>query len=289
VDDFRERANAVRDIPLDLVLILRGAVRDRRDRAKWHTERGPVSVTGCQFMNWQLECGGGGAIDLVMQLASVEFGEAIEWLERHVGSGYVQSSTGPRLSNSMSRRSRPSLELPMRNDAMLGRVREYLTGRRKLAPELLDPLIEGGKLYADGRANAVLVMVAGKPNRPVGAELRGTGPRGWRGMATGSAKDLGFFWIGPANSQQIVLCESAIDAISCFQLHRENICISTAGVRTNPPWLVTLIARGYDIRCGFDADHAGEMSAARMMAIHPTIRRRRPPAHDWNDALVTPR
>ena len=86
--------------------------------------------------------------------------------------------------------------------------------------------------------NAVFLMVAGKANRPVGAELRGTGKRPWRGMAPGSRKDRGYFWVGAKGSGNIVLCESAIDAISCFQLHStqlhsEYICISTAGRRAS--------------------------------------------------------
>jgi hypothetical protein len=84
-----------------------------------------------------------------------------------------------------------------------------------------------------------------------------------------------------------VLCESAIDALSCFQIHPQRICISTSGVRANPCWLPVLIARGYTIFCGFDADHPGDAAAARMLALHPTVRRLRPSAHDWNDVLTS--
>ena len=87
VDEFRQRANAVRDIPLETVLIVRGAARDGRDRSKWHTERGTLSVTNAKFMNWQQQCGGGGAIDLVMHLAAVDYRQAVVWLERHVSGG----------------------------------------------------------------------------------------------------------------------------------------------------------------------------------------------------------
>jgi DNA primase len=104
-------------------------------------------------------------------------------------------------------------------------------------------------------------------------------------MAPGSRKDLGYFWIGAQGSGELVLCESAIDAISCFQMHSHRICISTSGVRPNPPWLSGLIGRGYEIHCGFDTDEAGELAAARMIALHPVVQRLRPPAHDWNDAL----
>lgn len=131
----------------------------------------------------------------------------------------------------------------------------------------------------------LFLLVAGKANRPVRAELRGTGPRTWRGMAPGTRKDLGYFWIGQQGSGKVVLCESAIDAISCYQIDGGCICISTAGVRTNPAWLSPLLARGYAIYCGFDADEAGDAAAAAMIRLHPAIHRLRPPAHDWNDLL----
>jgi len=172
---------------------------------------------------------------------------------------------------------------------MLGRVRRYLTECRRLAPSFLEPLIQAGRLYADSRGNAVFLLVAGKAQRPVGAELRGTGPRVWRGLAPGTRKDLGYFWIGPQGFREIVLCESAIDAMSCFQIYPQYICISTAGVRSNPPWLPGLLARDFELHCGFDADGPGDAAAARMMALHAAIRRLRPPAHDWNDALAANR
>jgi len=291
-DDFRRRAAAVRDIPLEMVLTLRGAVRDRHDRSKWDTERGPLSVTGPKFRNWQQEQGGGGAIDLVMHLADVDFLTAVRWLEQHLAVGHLavdKPATHASASSSSVPQGPGPLRLPVPDQRLLDRVRQYLTGRRALSAALIEPLIQSGKLYADRRANAVFVLVAGKENRPVGAELRGTGPRVWRGMAPGTRKDLGFFWIGAPSSRSIVLGESAIDAISCYQLHPEHICISTAGVRANPPWLRALLARGYQVHCGFDADSPGDAAAAQMIALHPLIKRLRPPAHDWNDALTSRR
>jgi len=174
-------------------------------------------------------------------------------------------------------------------------VRRYLIQQRGLSATILASLIDEGKLYADARGNAVFLMVAGKPNRPIGAELRGTGHRVWRGLAPGTRKNAGYFWIGCPGSQQIVLCESAIDAISCFQLHtqvhraqlrRECICISTAGVRPDATWLRPLLARGYDIYSGFDADEPGDTASRKMITRHPSIQRLRPSQHDWNDALT---
>jgi len=291
-DDFRRRAAAVRDIPLETVLTFRGAIRDRHDRSKWDTERGPLSVTGPKFRNWQQEQGAGGAIDLVMHLADVDVLTAVRWLEQHLAVSPLaarQPAAHPSASPSAVPPGHGPLRLPVPDQRLLDRVRQYLSGRRALSVSLLEPLIQSGKLYADRRANAVFVLVAGKENRPVGAELRGTGPRVWRGMAPGTRKDLGFFWIGAPSSRSIVLCESAIDAISCYQMHSEHICISTAGVRANPPWLRTLLARGYQLHCGFDDDSPGDAAASQMIALHPAVQRLRPPAHDWNDALTSRR
>ena len=288
--DFRRRADVVREVPLETVLIRRGAVRDRRDRSKWRTERGVLSVTGCKFINWQQGAAGGGAIDLVMHLAGMDCGAAVQWLEQHV-AGTHPSLMGaaihsPRGTTVPANGTRRPLRLPPRDDRKLDRVRAYLTQRRHLSALLVESLLQCGRLYADGRGNAVFLLVAGKASRPVGAELRGTGPRIWRGMAPGTCKDSGYFWIGQGGSPTIVLCESAIDAVSCYQLDGGCICISTSGVRSNPGWLRGLIARGYKIYCGFDADEAGDTAAAAMLRMHGSVHRLRPPAHDWNDALL---
>ena len=287
----RRDLGPLRAVPLEAILQLRGAVRDRRDKSKWHTEQGPLSVTGCQFMNWQQNFGGGGAIDLVMHLAGLDYGDAVQWLQWHAGRYTAATDGAPRTSTTRpadalsGNHGNHSLRLPMRDDRRLDEVHEYLINRRHLSVTLLNSLLQAGRLYADQRSNAVFVMVRGKPHQPVGAELRGTGPRVWRGMAPGSRKNLGYFWIGDPTARELVLCESAIDAISCFQLRGACICISTAGVRAKPAWLPGLIARGYQIHCGFDTDDPGEAAAAQLIASYPVVQRLRPPAHDWNDVL----
>jgi hypothetical protein len=308
-DDFRRRADLVREIPLEVVLRSWGAVDDRLDKSRWHTPRGPLSVTGAKFFSWHDGHGGGGAIDLVLYLGGWDARQAINWLWQHHGGSQVADNNPVAASDSKFDSSRPvesehhpmlpgspsQLRLPVSSPANLDRVRHYLHQRRCLSAEILASLIDDGKLYADGRGNAVFLMVAGKPNRPIGAELRGTGDRVWRGLAPGTRRDAGYFWIGHRDCQRIVLCESAIDAISCLQLLTQRpdrqlpegcICISTAGVRPAAPWLRPLLARGYTIYCGFDADEAGEKASRRMIARHPSVQRLRPPQHDWNETLT---
>ncbi len=296
-DDFRRRADLVREIPLEVVLASWGAVRDQRDKSRWQTPRGPLAITGAKFYGWHACQGGGGAIDLVMHLGGWNAQQAIEWLWRH--HGWRVASANPPPPDSPSTKSRMDgspapLCLPTSRSENLPRVRQYLIRQRGLSATLVTSLIEAGKLYADSRGNAVFLMVTGKPNRPVGAELRGTGSRTWRGLAPGSRKDAGYFWVGCVGAKHIVLCESAIDAVSCFQMNvqlpgastpSEYICISTAGVRSDASWLPPLLARRYTIYCGFDADEPGDVSSRQIILRHPTIQRLRPPQHDWNDAL----
>jgi hypothetical protein len=307
---LRQRADRVREIPLEAVLACRGAWRDAHDKAAWHTEQGPISVTGQKFTNWHRHTGGGKAIDLVMHLAELDFADAVVWLETHFGPAVSQERTGGHSSiprgkgmedaqrSDPTREGRPgeavehaesrSLRLPARDDRQLQRVRQYLMRQRSLPRGCLEPLIAAGKLYADRRGNAVFLLL-GRGQQPVGAELRGTGPRVWRGMAPGTRKDRGCFWSGSADAGGAVLCESAIDAISCSLLFHDAICISTSGARPDPGWMEALIRRGYVIYCGFDTDEVGEAMAQAMMRLHPRVRRLRPPAHDWNDVLTSRR
>jgi len=292
-DDFRRRADRVREVPLETVLALRHAVRDPRDRQKWHTEQGPVSITGQKFTNWRRNTGGGGAIDLVMHLADLDASAAVAWLEQHSPAGHaIAGITGHHASgNQRAALSVPptnqagKLRLPARDASKLRRVQNYLIQHRNLSSLVLEPLIEAGKLYADNRGNAVFLLVAGKANHPVGAELRGTGTRAWRGMAPGSRKDSGYFWVGAKGPKRVVLCESAIDAISCYMLYPDRVCISTSGARPNPPWLRVILDRGYEVDCGFDADLPGDAASREMIRLYPDIQRLRPAAKDWNDVL----
>lgn len=273
---MRERTDRVRSIPLSSVLFAVGAKQDRDDKARWHTFRGVISVTGMKFMNWNCAIGGGGAIDLVIHLNGLDFKGAVTWLCRRFPRG---AAAQPPCTDTERK-----LTLPVSDPGKLSDVKHYLSDERRISHTLINRLIQSGDLYADNYANAVFVL-RGKHNAPVGAELRGTGHYVWRSMAPGSRKNLGYFSIRDADVDGIILCESAIDAVSCFAFHPLYWCISTVGARPNPSWLPPLIAQGCSVYCGFDADPTGDAMAHAMILIHPVIKRLRPPYHDWNDTL----
>ena len=274
--EIRETADRVRGIPLEEVLLLDGALRDRSDRAKWHTRQGVLSVTGMKFMNWNRGKGGGGAIDLAIHLGNFDFKAAVDWLSR----SFPLAGAGGQALKSPGQ----VLRLPQRDEGKIGRVRIYLVQKRRLPSVLVENAIGSGRLYADVMGNAVFLLL-GKENVPVGAELRGTGLTPWRGLASGSLKDRGYFSVPRQEAQAIVLCESAIDALSCLAINPDFLCISTAGARSNPLWLPALLRDGCPVFCGFDADRTGDETARSMIERFPSIGRLRPPLHDWNDVL----
>jgi hypothetical protein len=273
------RANIVglRGVPLSEVLTRLGAVRDARDKARWKTVRGSLSVTGMRFYNWHEHAGGGGAIDLVMHLKGVDFRRAVAWLQESFG--HLVAASPPRDG---------PFSPPVRDERMLGRVVRYLELERAIPHGVLAPLIDAESVYADARGNAVFLHLDAR-GKPVGAELRGTTHVQWRGMARGSRKAAGYFAVGPADPHELVLCESAIDAISCSALRPTARALSTAGACPHPAWLNDTLAAGRPVYCGFDADEAGENAARLMIARHPEIARLRPATHDWNDDLASRR
>ncbi len=274
--EIRDRANRVRNIPLEDVLRLAGAERDRYDKAKWHTAKGAISCTAAKFMNWNQGVGGGGAIDLAMHLNDVGFRAAVDWLSNHFPD--VDQPKAARISSTTG------LLLPPPDPSRLPAVRRYLIQERAIPAPLIQILIDSGRLYADGRSNAAFLLL-GKENNPVGAELRGITAARWRGMAPGSRKDLGYFSVPAPQATAVVLCESAIDAISCVALHPGRLCVSTSGARPNPSWLPELIHQGHEVYCGFDTDSTGEQMAGALIALYPTVKRLRPSQHDWNEVL----
>ncbi len=276
--EIRDRANCVRCIPLQAVLIETGAKQDRYDKAKWHTAQGAISCTGMKFMNWHQNTGGGGAIDLAMHLNNLGFKAAVEWLWNRFQNCHRQEQ--------IRSFGATKLLLPPRDRSRIPAIIRYLIDDRALPASLIQSLVESGRIYADNRGNAVFLLL-GKENNPIGAEVRGTTSARWRGMAPGSQKDLGYFFISNPGAITAVLCESAIDALSCFVLYPNYLCISTSGARSNPRWLPSLIHQGFEIYCGFDSDPTGNIMAQAMIGLFPEVKRLRSGQNDWNDVLRT--
>ena len=274
-EELRQKADEVRDIDL-ITLISHFGSRNLKDKAKWHLSQGIISINGSKFINWSSGTGGGGVIDLAMHLQKLRFKDAVLWLDKNFSAckhAYPQAHPV-----------KHTLKLPQKEDKRLPQVVQYLTNKRYIPGKFLQNLINSNKLYADIRANAVFLLL-GKKKRMAGAELRGTSNKQWRGMAKGSQKNAGCFYIVGKNKTKMILCESAIDAASYTALYPEYTTISTSGATSDPAWLRNFIINGCEIYCGFDADKTGDAIANKMIELYPSIKRLRPPKHDWNDVL----
>ena len=283
-----QQLDTLRRIELTRILEQCGCTPHRLDKKKWYTPMGTISVNGMKFMIWSTGKGGGGAINLTCHIRGDHFKQAVQWLIdnfetaiSHISPITPKKQNAPFIHQYLS--SRP-FQPPTENTRNIHRITHYLCVTRSLPSKIVIPLIDAGTLYADNRGNAVFLLL-GKEKKVVGAELRGTGTQKWRGMAPGSLKKLGCFYVLGESNRKMVLCESAIDAISCRALFPEYTVISTSGAYHDPAWLKNLITNGCQVFCGFDADPTGDTMAQKMMKLYPSVKRLRPTRHDWNDVL----
>ena len=231
-----------------------------------------ISINGTKYFDHIAGRGGGGAIDLVIQVEGCSFLQALQLLEGFPSRNPCTGDRTPILSE----------------DRAWAQVHRYLCQNRGLEPRLIEHCWRIGILGADNRANAVFTC-QDRERRKTGAELVGTCPgRPFRAMATGSRKADGGFWIArKAAPKTALLVEGAIDALSAWTLDegkRIDIVISTAGATGRmPEWINRFQLE--TIFCGYDADQAGDLAAVMLQAKNPAVRRMRPDSKDWNEIL----
>ncbi|MGG6242814.1 strawberry notch C-terminal domain-containing protein [Nodosilinea sp. AN01ver1] len=296
-------ADEVRGADLEDVAAHLGLECDRHDKHKWRNGDHIISISGPLFMDWLADAGGRGAIDLVMQVQGVEFKEAVEWLS---GRDFSQRPAHVATHNQTEEREPKVLAVPAANEHRWAGVWEYLVETRKLPVVLVDRLNERGLIFADDHQNAVflrhqLQAQTWSRGEVIGASLRGTWgeENHFHGLAPGSARDQGWFWIGTGRGlvNRVLLVESPIDAMSLAVLDRAqrgpegvSIYLSTDGSGGVPTEaLKTVLRSGGLVAAAFDADVAGETMAWRVAQQVPGIERLTPnQGKDWNEVLVNP-
>jgi len=159
-EDIGNKTKIVRNIGLKVVLERTGYIKDKLNKAKWHTPEGVISVTCQKFINWTKGTGGGGAIDHAMHLTRCDFKTAVFWLSDNFPDYCLQTSKG------LTSISNQAFSLPKRNDSRLQQIIKYLRDDRCIPTSLIDFLVRSGKLYADNRANAVFLLL-GKEKKVV--------------------------------------------------------------------------------------------------------------------------
>lgn len=299
--DLREAAAIARDVPLQSVVETLGLSHDKRDRGIWVDDEGvnKISLDGQKWFDHRQAVGGGGAIDLVKHVLRVGFRDAVAWLGFEIGRKPAERAVAAHAAAGASRevasamRDAQPFQPPAKVPSTFQRVRRYLQGRGISAATLGKLDIEG-RLLSDERGNAVFLALDGA-GRPRGAEIRGTGEKPFHGHATGSSRVLPWSFDGLGkNVRRLVLCESAIDAMSFYELDRDENTrfISTGGARpTCPEAVLPGISAGKwdEVVIAYDNDQVGEKFGdaleAELSAAGAHVSRRRPVGKDWNDDL----
>ena len=301
-----ELADQIRGIPLRDVLEHYGfETKPEGTTLRAKSERHNIVVTGSRWFDNKANVGGGGAIDLVMHIAGVEFSAACRSLAdefRPLAAG--QSD----LSFPSSPRSQPphpekkSFEelaaiYAVRDDSNWPVAHAYLTETRKIDPAIVDELHAVDSIYAnDHQPNPSLVFLHRDPHGKVsGATLRDTRQQSAFRPCLGN-KLTAWFAVGNfANADRVVAVESPIDALSYYSLfanRREALAIVSCAGSTVP---YELMFQAYDRRQSFvialDNDTAGERGRAK--ASDDTVdwagfrlSSECPKYKDWNDDLV---
>lgn len=294
--NLREQANRVRQLPLANVAKHLGGEQNPQDRQRWDFPNCAVWIgkgaNSHRFYDHRNSQGGGGAIDFAIYVLGCTFKEAVDRLSV-LASGSPASAVRPSAQPDAQARGPALFSPPKANPQHQGVVFDFLTNARGLPAYVIEPVTAAGEIYSDSRRNAVFVCRA-PDGQVTGAELRGTGKTPYKGMAAGSRRGVGFFTISHSTPTELVVVESALDALAYHALFPTPAAtvISTAGVLATCPAVVELAAKlgVSDIVIAYDSDDAGDRAAEELIAsikeVDLTVRRRAPWSKDWNDVLL---
>lgn len=278
--DDRELSH-LRAVPLESVLEGLGAKRDPKDpKHNWKIGGSRITLSEQQFFDHNRERGGGGAIDLVRHVTGYTFREAVTWLS---GIGGVMTTERQPQRAAAPVSPPDTTEQPAPDPNRLLRVRWYLTEKRAIPEAIVTREIEGGRIYADGRGNAVF-RLRDETNREIGYELRGTYDKAFHSVA--GAK--GLYFTGTKSGKVAAFVESGIEALSYHALKNDVLAISTTGNAIELPERMGkhLIERGYRIITAFNADRDGDRMSERLNErLNGVAIRDRPDKQygkDWN-------
>ncbi len=266
---------SLRQLDLTAACSVLGLERDSTDTQQFKTDGFRIDVNGLKWFDHHAQKGGGGAIDLTMHVKKISFISACNYLGSFNGElpAVTHTTTAP------ARTTKP----PAPNQSNLPAVMAYLTDKRGLNVDLVRWCTENGLIYADSRRNCVFMYGL------TGSELRGTGAVQWRSVY--GTIERGF--ILPArNAVGVAVLESAIDALSYRQLHRDVITVSIAG-NGNHKVINQAVniakAKNLPLISAFDNDKGGDIANkiatdnAALCGVK--VMQDRPITKDWNEFL----
>jgi Plasmid recombination enzyme/Protein of unknown function (DUF3991) len=322
---WKQEADKLRDLPLEDVAWYLGLDKADKGENRWKGSGQVININGSKWYDFTAEKGGGGAIDLVMHVAECNFRQSLAWLCDRFGSeGMLRASRAKveeQASKIVADEPVPQFVPPLKDDSKWLSVKNYLTKGRGLPENFVDGLHSKGWLYADKQQNAVFTMrelpvgatrtttgiessvSMGATSRDcettTGAFLRGT--RGeenaFMGYAPGTKRTEGRFYFhfgGKATDEveKVVICKSAIDAISCCAL---SLAVSSGMPQTRMMFLAVDSPKSLPldflrdipavtVACG--NDDGGRAMARAIKELLPQTTVKQPKTADWNTELL---
>ena len=301
-----ELADQVRAIPLRDVLEHHGLeIRPEGTTLRARSEHHNIVATGSRWFDNKAGVGGGGAIDLVIHLAKVNFFAACrsladEFLPLASGQTALPFPKRWQMPPNPQKKSFEKLAAiyAVRDDSNWPIARAYLVEQRKISPALVDELHARGSIYAnDHRPNPSLVFLHRDQHGKVrGATLRDTRHQSVFRPCLGN-KLTAWFTIGNlAEADRIAAVESPIDALSYYSLFGCRgvglAVVSCAGATVPRELMLQACDRCEAFVIALDNDVAGQRG--RQKAQDETadwagfkLSSDCPKLKDWNDDLRT--
>lgn len=235
---------------------------------------------------WVIQGGKGskGAINLVMELDGVDYKSALQVLGDAFGKTAIVREHRRELASKAQKEVKAALDeprtAPPRDEGRWSRVRSWLHDVRAIPNRLASWLHQREAVYADSRNNAVFPRANG------GAFVRGT--TATRFLRTIGGKECGPY-IVPGSDNQLVLCESALDALSLKSIYPSATVLALGGNLLKPEEVQPYVPQDARVLLGFDADEQGAEFERQAKAIWPHAEALQlpPGANDWNEALQT--
>lgn len=285
--EARKQADRLREMDLLQVMRACGFQEPERIEGKEHifeTEQGHLSINpDKQKYSCDWSRGGGGAIDLAMEVRGLTYGEAIKWLASldpvaATSSAVAYAERTARNAKPVDENTRVRHQIEP-DDSKLDRVKDYLISRH-IDPDLIEAEIASGSLWANRFGSCVFVHPdRDHPQGLLGAEIRGT-LTNYKAFAG----KKGAYIVADLGTGETAVVESAIDALSLRTLGFQGEILSVAGVSV--PAEILIATEEGKLTLALDADEAGERGCERARKRRSDAQRLRPPSgKDWNGYL----
>ncbi|MCD7855265.1 MAG: DUF3849 domain-containing protein, partial [Clostridiales bacterium] len=246
---------------------------------------------------WNSRSRGGTAVDFCMNYYNMTFQEAVKSLLDYSGNAAREQPRTEKQTKENTKAQDPAKPIPFALSEKTGRVFKYLTESRGLSADMVNSLINEGKIAQDIHGNVVF-KVFDRNGKLNGSELNGTSQNRYK-LTTGLEGNG--FTVNPTgtyNPEKAVFFESAIDLLSYYELHKDEtaLLISMGGLKDKT---VLKAMEDYNLsteNClvAVDNDEAGEKFINKMKTeyninaysitederfiLHENVK-------DWNDLL----